>query len=738
MGENEWSPAISDETRGSVKIPSRKRGKQVVKIGDGAFNGCEYITSILIPQGVESIGDNAFRDCISLTSVVIPDGVKSIGDNAFSCCESLVSVQIPQSVTRIGENAFQNCSSLSSVSLPDKVDKIGESTFEYCSSLKSAQLPANLSAIPDRMFRSCHELGSISIPQNVRRIGQYAFSGCSSLTTLPIPQGVEEIGKGAFSQTGLHSLKLPKTAKWIEEDAFRESALAVVELESGLSSTGDGTFKECQSLKSVKLPDTLTKIGSNAFQGCPRLLAISIPKLVSVIGDYAFSDCSGLVSIVIPDSVKRIEDYAFYECSSLSTVELGVGLERIGESAFQNCSELSSILLPNQLLEVGNDAFRNCSSLIEMVVPDSVRTIGDNAFRDAALSSVTLPERFKKQTRQLGIRRECKITHPVIASPEKVENKDGIPGRGTGTQGFAPGNVNKTNNLTNNTSSAKQQLSAPSQTFALPGNGTVSPPASSKVNVRQPGDQKKVTIKSQTVKFRWCPATTSDEWKRISGGEDYFMMGSPANEEGRVPNEVQHPVTLTKGFWMGETEVTQGLWKEIMGSNPSRFNSDDNCPVEKVSWFQCREFVKKLNSDHPQDKLEWALPTEAQWEYACRAGTTGAYGVAGNLESIGWHESNSGGATHQVAQRGTNAWGLCDMHGNVWEWCADVHGDYPSGSVTDPVHDSDGTSTSLNRSYRGGSWSGNASDCRSAFRGCDFPARKINSLGFRVVLVPAR
>ena len=252
------------------------------------------------------------------------------------------------------------------------------------------------------------------------------------------------------------------------------------------------------------------------------------------------------------------------------------------------------------------------------------------------------------------------------------------------------------------------------------------------------GERRVVPIGSQEIALRWCPATTSEGWKGISDGKNCFMMGSPTNEEGRNSNEVQHSVVLTKGFWMGETEVTQGLWKEIMGSNPSQFNFGDDYPVETVSWFQCLEFVKKLNSNHPQDELKWALPTEAQWEYACRAGTTGAYGVAGNPESIGWHKSNSGKQTHQVAQMGTNTWGLCDMHGNVREWCADVYGTYPSGSVTNPGTGPDKASTNSDRVFRGGSWCDDISRCRSASRGCGLVGYSLNSLGFRVALVPAR
>ena len=210
--------------------------------------------------------------------------------------------------------------------------------------------------------------------------------------------------------------------------------------------------------------------------------------------------------------------------------------------------------------------------------------------------------------------------------------------------------------------------------------------------------------------FRWCPAGT-------------FMMGSPSSEEGRFSNETQHQVTLTKGFWMMETEVTQKQWKAVMGNNPSIFKRDD-LPVECVSWDDCQEFCKKCT----QLGLPVQLPTEAQWEYACRAGTTGAY--AGNLVEMAWYYYRRGIKTHPVGTKKPNAWGLYDMHGNVYEWCQDWYGSYPSGSVTDPTGPENGSY----RVNRGGSWDDGAGYCRSACRHyVHGPGDRSYILGFRVV-----
>jgi len=220
-----------------------------------------------------------------------------------------------------------------------------------------------------------------------------------------------------------------------------------------------------------------------------------------------------------------------------------------------------------------------------------------------------------------------------------------------------------------------------------------------------------------------------------------FMMGSPSSEQGRDNDEKQHRVNLTKGFYMQTTEVTQGQWKEVMGGNPSKFkNCGDDCPVEEVSWNDVQVFIRKLNQREGNDT--YRLPTEAEWEYSARAGSDTAFangGISGlkcgydsNLDAMGWYCGNANKKTHTVAQKQPNAWGLYDMHGNVWEWCQDWFGNYPSGSVTDPTGPSGGS----NRVDRGGSWDDLARFCRSAFRGWLNPGGRHGGLGFRLLRNP--
>lgn len=208
-----------------------------------------------------------------------------------------------------------------------------------------------------------------------------------------------------------------------------------------------------------------------------------------------------------------------------------------------------------------------------------------------------------------------------------------------------------------------------------------------------------------------------------------FMMGSPSGEEERASDERQVKVTLSQPFWLAKTEVTQAQWEAVMGSNPSDFKGEQ-LPVECVSWDDAQAFITKLNEKQilPQG-WKFALPTEAQWEYACRAGEKGPYS-SDDLDKLGWYDGNSEKKTHEVGQKKPNAWGLYDMHGNVWEWCADWYEDTLQGGV-----DPHGPSFGDGRVDRGGSWSYFASGCRATFRSRDYPGIHYHALGLRLAIV---
>jgi formylglycine-generating enzyme required for sulfatase activity len=225
------------------------------------------------------------------------------------------------------------------------------------------------------------------------------------------------------------------------------------------------------------------------------------------------------------------------------------------------------------------------------------------------------------------------------------------------------------------------------------------------------------------MKFVWIPPGT-------------FLMGSPKEEKLRGEDETQHKITLTKGFYMGVYTVTQEQWQVVMGRNPSHFKGEKNLPVETVSWDDCQEFIKRLRET---DKKRYRLPTEAEWEYCCRAGTTtpfhfGATISADQANYFGKYVYGNGkkgvfrAKTTPVGSFPANAWGLHDMHGNVLQWCQDWHGDYPRKEIVDPQ----GPDGGQNRGQRGGSFDFSPQSCRSACRQSVAPGIRGRNIGFRL------
>ena len=223
-----------------------------------------------------------------------------------------------------------------------------------------------------------------------------------------------------------------------------------------------------------------------------------------------------------------------------------------------------------------------------------------------------------------------------------------------------------------------------------------------------------------------------------------FLMGSPVTEKDRdLDEDPLTNVTLNYGFWIGKYEVTQKEYEAVTGTNPSWFKGDPTRPVEQVTWKDATAYCARLTeAEQAAGRLPagyaYRLPTEAEFEYACRAGTATRFSFGDDpdysqLGQFAWYGDNSANATHPVGQKKPNPFGLHDMHGNVWEWCLDWYQDpYPGGSVTNPS----GPSLAVSRVFRGGGWDYIAASCRSAFRNNVSPTRRTNYVGFRVVLSP--
>jgi formylglycine-generating enzyme required for sulfatase activity len=231
---------------------------------------------------------------------------------------------------------------------------------------------------------------------------------------------------------------------------------------------------------------------------------------------------------------------------------------------------------------------------------------------------------------------------------------------------------------------------------------------------------------------RWIEPTSGMAFVEIPAGT--FVMGSPLDEPGREAQESQHTVTVSRTFWMGAYEVTQSQWTRVMGTNPSHFHSSDDLPVEDVTWYDVQHFLERLTAS--SRGRSFRLPTEAEWEYACRAGTRSPYNIGSSLTRADANISPTPdtplaarGQTMKVGSFPPNAWGLYDMHGNVWEWTSDERCPYPERPVTDP-HASCGAPVKV---IRGGSWYFAADSARCALRYTHRPQDRGFSLGFRAV-----
>ena len=460
---------IYNSTSGEFVIPASVIGLDGktyygTKIGEYAFEYCEDLTKVTIPNSVTSIGNSAFSGCSSLSSIVIPSSVTSIGDRVFSSCHSLNSISIPNSVTTIGTSAFGACSLLTSITLPNSLKRLEDYTFAGCESLVSVTTGNSLEYIGERAFYNCKSLTSFTIPESVASIGNQAFRGCRSIyqitslieepyalgettflsvpddATLNVPAGTKakyEVLDGWKAFNNIVEME-PEKRVWQDpvskvnyEYMLGESYASVKAGDFTTSgspeATGDIVILNKISVNGVDY--TVNDIGAGAFNDCRTLTSVAIPNTIESIQSGAFSNCRGLTSVTIPNSVKFIGSYAFEICESLTSVFIPNSVARIKEGVFRNCGSLSSITVGN-----GNtvyDSRGDCNAIIETksneiiagckntVIPATIQSIGDLAFYGCFdLTSIAIPN----SVTSIGKWAFCQCGLISITIPNSVAN----------------------------------------------------------------------------------------------------------------------------------------------------------------------------------------------------------------------------------------------------------------------------------------------------------------------------
>lgn len=388
----------------------------ITSISDSAFEGCVNLSSITIGSNVTSIGDSAFVGT-KLTSVIIPDSIDSIGNNMFSGCTSLVSISIPNSVTSIGSYAFSRCTSLLSITIPDSVVKIDNYAFDGCSALKSIKISENAISIGERAFNDCISLTSVTIPDSVYDVDNYAFDGCKSLTSVYFGKNVMNVGDYAFNYcTKLTSIINSDNIKNIGEYAFCgcSSLENNINLKS-VQNIGEYAFLFCKSIISINFGSNLTSISDYAFEDCTSLTTINVSsdnikyssyngilydKLMTTLVYYPVAKTD--FSFTVPDSVTSIGDYTFNDNANLTTINVnakntaycsidGILYDKSKETLIfcPRGRKSPSVIIPNSVININQFAFASCNKITNVVIGKNVSNIGNWAFYNTNISKLT-------------------------------------------------------------------------------------------------------------------------------------------------------------------------------------------------------------------------------------------------------------------------------------------------------------------------------------------------------------
>lgn len=396
-----------------IVIPDTIEGYPITGIMEWAFYGYEKVTTISLPDGLETIGDYAFYNCIELKTMTLPEELESIGESAFKDCKELKTITLPKSLSKcygafrksgieevilqegckeIPNGIFAECENLTKINLPEGLEKIEESAFGGCTSLAEIEFPNGLESIGNCAFSRCTSLTTIELPEGLESIGYNAFDGCTSLRSVKMSNYITDIGSGIFENcTSLTEVILPEDLKTVGNFFIGCTALTEINIPESVETIGYDAFKNCSKLTKVNLPQELNYISSSAFQGCTSLITIELPESLECIDSNVFQECTSLIEIKIPENISYISGGIFRDCTSLKSIILPKRICEVGDSAFENCISLTNINLSDDITSIGNNAFKKCKSLVNIRLPKSLTSISNYAFRECtSLESVKM------------------------------------------------------------------------------------------------------------------------------------------------------------------------------------------------------------------------------------------------------------------------------------------------------------------------------------------------------------
>ncbi len=404
----------SVETLGAYAFYTCSKLKKVTlpealtEIGQYTFYKCSALADCNLPQTVTSIGKDAFYQCEALEKVELPDALTSIDDYAYYKCEGLKEVVLKAGITTWGQYTFQGCTMLSDVTFPEGLATLGDYAFSNCSALESVEFNSDLTSLGDNCFANSG-LKEVEIPASVGEINAKAFYNCEQLTAVTMHDGTKSIGSSAFYDCTL-----------LETIVFPESSLTTI---------GESAFYGDAAIKSITIPASVVELGGSAFNRCTGLATISFEEnsKLTTMGNNTFYQCESLKDVVLPNSLTTMGYSTFYYCSSLETVTLSENIEELTNSSFRYCTSLKEVVVPEKVTIIDNYAFDGCTSLTKVTIPEKVTELKNKVFQNCEkLASITCynPEPATCGTQVFdGIYEEC-ILYVPLDSKQAYEEAD--------------------------------------------------------------------------------------------------------------------------------------------------------------------------------------------------------------------------------------------------------------------------------------------------------------------------